>query len=190
MIYQGEDWKSAPQIAEQMFAVFLIIFQLNQMLWYLIEAWKITKVEVLKVQIDGLIIENRRRTQLSPDEILKLNIDKYRMSVNHVLKQAGELMAVEINGTNHKDKQTDLIGKNFRGANLSGKDLSMTLLIAANLEGCNLKGTNFLGADMRDVNIENVDLSESLFLTQGQINSASGNQNTKLPKTLCRPMKW
>lgn len=82
------------------------------------------------------------------------------------------------------------LGKHFKGKNLDGHNLSMSLLIAANLEQCSLRRTNFLGADMRDANIKNTDLSESLFLTQMQINSAKGNTATKLPAYLERPSSW
>jgi uncharacterized protein YjbI with pentapeptide repeats len=58
------------------------------------------------------------------------------------------------------------------------------------MEGCSLKGTNFLGADMRDAVIGNTDLSESLFLTQMQVNSARGNSGTLLPEKLTRPTFW
>lgn len=73
---------------------------------------------------------------------------------------------------------------------MSGFDLSMKLLIAANFDGCKFDGTILLGADMRDVNLNNADLREAIFLSQGQINSARGNQNTKLPPHLERPVTW
>lgn len=66
----------------------------------------------------------------------------------------------------------------------------MSLLIAANLEQANLYGANFLGADMRDANISNTDLSQRLFLTQLQINTAKGNHHTILPSYLHKPETW
>ena len=50
--------------------------------------------------------------------------------------------------------------------------------------------TIFLGADARDTNFSNADLREAAFLTQGQINSAKGNKNTKLPQHLEYPVTW
>lgn len=66
----------------------------------------------------------------------------------------------------------------------------MALMIASDLRGCKLRGTNFLGADLRDADLSNADLSESLFLTQMQINEASGNKGTRLPKWLEYPEHW
>lgn len=82
------------------------------------------------------------------------------------------------------------MGENMQRKNLIGKDFSMSLLIAANLEQANLYSANFLGADMRDVNICNTDLSQSIFLTQLQINTAKGNKNTILPPFLHKPEVW
>ena len=84
----------------------------------------------------------------------------------------------------------DFMGHNFKKSRLNGCDFSSALLIAANLEECDLTGCNFLGADMRDTNIQNADLSESIFLTQGQINAAKGNLNTRIPGHLIRPSEW
>ena len=36
--YPNRDWKTNPEQANEIFHVFLIVFQLHQMLWYLIEA--------------------------------------------------------------------------------------------------------------------------------------------------------
>ncbi|WP_312643840.1 pentapeptide repeat-containing protein [Hydrogenoanaerobacterium sp.] len=189
-IYSGANWMTTPEIADQMFKVFLQVWQLHQMLWYLVEASTLIPAEKLKNEIDALILENEQMTRLNPDEILALDIQDYRSRVNTILKKAGELVRTAINSTADNRISGDYIGKNFKHANFNGKDFSMTLLIAVNLEGCSLHGTNFLGADMRDTNIKNTDLSESVFLTQGQVNAAKGNRNTKLPETLAYPISW
>lgn len=189
-IYNCSDWKSMPAISEQMYKVFLIVWQLHQMLWYLIEASSLVSNSDIKNDIDALITENENVTKLSPDEILNFDIDKYKTKINNILRNVTKEVS-NANNTKSNDKKTvDFIGKNFKKQNLDGRDLSMTLLIAANLEGCSLNGTNFLGADLRDANIKNTDLSKSIFLTQGQINSAIGNKNTILPSYLSLPISW
>jgi uncharacterized protein YjbI with pentapeptide repeats len=47
-----------------------------------------------------------------------------------------------------------------------------------------------IGADLRDADVRGADLSESLFLTQAQINAAKGDRATKLPPLLERPFYW
>lgn len=66
----------------------------------------------------------------------------------------------------------------------------MCFLMVADLSECKLDQTNFLGADLRDDDLRNTDLSHSYFLTQGQINSAKGNSETKLPIYLNMPDAW
>lgn len=73
---------------------------------------------------------------------------------------------------------------------MRGLDLSTKLLIAANFNNCVFDGTIFLGADTRDTDFCNADLREAVFLTQGQINAAKGNRNTKLPQYLDYPITW
>lgn len=181
------NWKTHPEKANEIFEVFLIVFQLHQMQWYLLESLTLISAQPLKSSIKALIAENEEIANLPSDKILQFDIEKYRSKVNSVLKQVSDLIAVDsVNETNRKD----YFGKNFKKANLNGKNLSMALMIAANLEGCSLKGTNFLGVDLRDANIKNTDLSGSVFLTQMQINSAKGNRNTKLPKSLSHPESW
>ncbi len=189
-IYKGLDWKSKPEISEQMFKVFLIVWQLHQMLWYLAEALTLIDDEKIISDINLLIIENEKMTKLSPEDISNLDIDKYKVKVNQILKDVTKLICTSSNNVANNRKVFDFIGKNFKKQNLNGKDFSMALLIAANLEGCSLHGTNFLGADLRDVNVKNTDLSKSIFLTQGQINSAKGNKNTILPAYLSLPTSW
>ncbi|UOK56710.1 pentapeptide repeat-containing protein [Bacillus sp. OVS6] len=50
--------------------------------------------------------------------------------------------------------------------------------------------TDLIGADFRDADIRGADLTESIFLTQPQMNSAKGDRNTKLPGTLRVPDHW
>ena len=189
-IYGGVSWKQRPEAASEIFQVFLAVWQLHQMVWYLAEAAAVIPAEKLAEDIDALITEYKNMTALPSDQILQIDIEEYRTRVNLILKKAGELTANSIAPGKNTVRRSDNMGKNFKKANLDGQDLSMSLLIAANLEGCSLFGTNFLGADMRDTNIRNADLSESLFLTQAQVNAAQGNENTKLPKTLCRQKSW
>lgn len=188
-IYGGVSWKNQPERAEEIFRVFLAVWQLHQMVWYLAEAAAIVPAEELADQITALIGEYQNMTALSPMEILQIDIEGYRTRVNKILKKAGELVVQSV-APGKTDKRSDNMGRNFKKANLNGRDFSMSLLIAANLEGCSLYGTNFLGADMRDTNIQNADLRESIFLTQAQVNAARGNERTKLPDTLSRPIAW
>ena len=179
-----KNWRLNPEKAGEIFQVFLIMFQLHQIQWYLLEALSLNIGEQLKGEIEALINENENMTGKSPEDILKLDIGEYQLHVNQVLKQVNCKVATKtIGGKNFP-------GKNFRKARLDNMDFSMALMIADDLEGCSLNGTSFLGADIRDDNIRNTDLSHSIFLTQMQINSAKGNIHTRLPENLTMPATW
>ena len=157
------------------------------MLWYLIEAASLIPDECLQATIDALICENGQMARLPAEEIAQPDMQAYRRKVNAVLKQVSGVVSINPSGKIHRE---NCLGKDFRKAMLDGRDFSMSLMIAANFEGCSLKGTNFLGADIRGANLKNADLSESIFLTQMQINSAKGNSNTRIPEKLSRPITW
>jgi uncharacterized protein YjbI with pentapeptide repeats len=63
-------------------------------------------------------------------------------------------------------------------------------LIAANLRGVDLSWADLIGADLRDADLSGADLSNSIFVTQAQINSAKGDSKTKLPMMIVRPNYW
>ncbi len=178
-------WETNSEQKDKLFQVFIIVYQLHQMLWYLVEAFTLTSDELLKSTIDLLISENEQMLQQPMDHIAMLDLSEYRSNVNIVLKQIST--DISANDTSSQIHGLNYLGKNFKKANLDRKNFSMSLMIAANLSGCSLKNTNFLGADLRDANIRNADLSKSILLTQMQINSAIGNSNTKIPIYLTRP---
>ncbi|MFA9464954.1 MAG: pentapeptide repeat-containing protein [Velocimicrobium sp.] len=188
-IYRGENWSSTIK-KEEIFEVFLVVHKLHQMLWYLVEAKSILVANELWEIMDELILENQTMTDQMPEEILNIEIEQYRIRVNKVLKRVSQLVRDRYCKKIGKTKKTDLMGQSFKNENLDGEDFSMTLLIATNLEGCSLVGTNFLGADMRDTNLKNANVSESIFLTQGQINAAKGDRFTQLPARIQRPVWW
>lgn len=47
-----------------------------------------------------------------------------------------------------------------------------------------------MGADLRKKDLSGANLSNSICITQAQINSAKGDANTILPKSITRPMHW
>lgn len=186
-LFEGVSWKENSKQKDNIFDIFLILFQLHQMLWYLIEASTLTSDKELLIRIEILITEYERMLLQSMKDLVKLDLKGYRNRVNAVLKQICNTISSH---ESSKKNKVNYFGKNFHKANLDHKDFSMSLMIAANFDGCSLKQTSFLGADIRDANLCNADLRESVFLTQMQINSAKGNLNTRIPFHLSRPISW
>lgn len=188
--YDGINWRESPELAEEMFNVFLVMRQLHEMLWYLSMVCSLEKEEKLRSMSNVIIEETIEMTLLKPEELLKLNIDVHREKVNEVLRKASNEVRNRFVGKNNKKLSKNYIGKNLKNVDLRGADLSGALLIAADFSNNDLSGVNLIGADMRDTNIRGANLENSVFITQQQVNTASGDANTKLPASLTIPKYW
>jgi uncharacterized protein YjbI with pentapeptide repeats len=78
--------------------------------------------------------------------------------------------------------QASLIRADLREANFTDADLTQ-----ASLHGADLRKANFTGAKLNQTHLESADLSEAVGLTQGQLDLAMANDQTKLPAGLRRP---
>lgn len=197
--YKGIDWMQSPELTNQMSEVFLIMRQLHEMLWYLKEASVLNISDTIKSKIDLIIEETEKITNMSPEQIINLDIISHRIKVNLLLSQASESVMGKVKSfiktstlKNMKklSKNIDLIGADLRKINLIGADLRGRFLIAANLRNTDLSGANLIGADLRDCDIRGANLENSIFLTQLQVNTAKGDSSTKLPASLIRPKYW
>ena len=89
----------------------------------------------------------------------RLDIGAYRDTVNALLRQVSELARAATDGAN------------LRGAYLLGADLRDGGLAEADVTG----------ADLRAANVGGADLTETLFLSQPQVDGMNGDGATKLP---------
>lgn len=194
-LFHGISWKAKPETAKHMFAAFKVVRQLHEMLWYLAEASSRTfdpdtahLVDSIRMEIEEVTADARG--------VLSVDLSDMHARVRAVLMEVSEEVrsAYLATGDDHLDGTlvpgADLMGMQMKGASLCGADLRGAYLIAADLRGCNLSGTDVLGADFRDARLEGADLSQTLYLTQAQLNSASGNAQTLLPVELVRPSHW
>ncbi len=196
--FGGHDWRKVPESAPQMFAVFLIMQQLHELLWYLTEALTLQPAHSIQGALSCMRDETERLTQLSPNALMELDVATHRADVNTLLLKTSELVRAEARRGQkaHSGRQktfgrgADLIGADLRKNDLRGANLRSAYLIAADLRGTDLTGTDFIGADFRDADLKGADLSKSIFLTQTQINTAKGDISTKLPSLLTRPTHW
>ncbi|WP_422656941.1 pentapeptide repeat-containing protein [Paenibacillus sp. EC2-1] len=196
--YAGQDWRHHPSSAKQMYEVFPIMWQLHELLWYLSEAITRSSAFPILEDLKLSLQETLDLTDLSPQELLELDVSSHQANVNLLLLRTSELVRDE---ARHKHKGIgkqpkvegrglDLIGKNLKGADLRCANLRGAYLIAVNLRGANLQVADFIGADLRDADLRGADLSSSLFLTQAQLNSAKGDHTTRIPDSLVRPEHW
>lgn len=183
--YPGRDWRSAPALKDALFARFLAVYRLHQMLWLLGETLSLLPAHSLWEEAAALIAEgDELARQPSP------GLGEYHRRVSRVLQSAGALVCREAGPAAPGRKRMDYAGRSLRGQSLCGRDMSMALLIAADLRDCNLYGANLCGADLRDCDLRGADLHEACFLTQGQLAAAKGDKTTRLPPRLRRPAGW
>ncbi|WP_138902066.1 pentapeptide repeat-containing protein [Streptomyces albidochromogenes] len=211
--YAGQDWRSAPQTARQMFALLPVVRQLHELLRYLTEALELEPARPLHADLRGALTRIERLAQGSPDEILALDVAAHRQEVNVLLLRTSELVragalgaaggaagrgaragkgrgAGRRGGAKKNRRGADLIGANLKGADLYGADLRGAYLIGADLRGADLRVADLIGADLRDADLSGADLTGSFFLTQAQLNAAKGDAGTGLPPALTRPSHW
>ncbi|PGA67976.1 pentapeptide repeat-containing protein [Bacillus pseudomycoides] len=196
--FEGVDWRKGPEQAKKMYDVFPIMHQLHEMLWYLNEALTLKVTSPIYGELRDAIEETERLSRLSPDLLMEINVPLHRADVNTLLLRTSELVWMEsrhrYKGTK-KNKRTDhrganLMGIKLRRADLRGANLRGAYLIAADLRGADLRMADFIGADLRDADLSGANLTDTIFLTQVQINAAKGDANTKLPSLLSRPAHW
>lgn len=201
----GQGWKAQGadhSSSEQMFNVFLIMKQLHEMCWYLYEALSYEIPTTLADDVQYLLNETEKATLASPDELQTFDLFVHHNKISAIINQVTQSIQAhtrqvlsKTNGLkenkilNTKQKR-DFIGANLTKKELRCADLRGCLLIAVNLEGADLCGTNLIGADLRDANLRGANLTQSLFLTQSQINGAKGDKYTNLPASLSRPAHW
>ncbi|SDM55027.1 pentapeptide repeat-containing protein [Acetanaerobacterium elongatum] len=195
--FHGVSWRQQPEKAEVMFKAFLIMRQLYESCWYLNEALSFHAAAPVLKELQEALSQSEAAANLPLQDLLRFDLDGYHQHISGLLRKVSLLVRTEKSRTmkiklapQSNGAPKDYLGKDLRKQNLRCACLRGSCLIAANLQGADLTGTDLLGADMRDADIRGANLSESLFLTQFQVNTARGDGNTKLPPSLSHPKHW
>jgi Pentapeptide repeats (8 copies) len=192
-IFNGRDWREDAEHAEEMFAVYPIVQQLHEMLWYLKQALNLKETQSIRSSLQMSYQETMELTIKNPKEMLEIDVHAHRSKVNALLVETSKLYRHDVNHKGKKKKvkkDRDLLGANLKGLNLQGEDFRGKLMIGANLRNSDVKRADFIGADLRDADLRGADLTDTLFLTQSQVNSAIGDIHTTLPDYLDKPLHW
>jgi uncharacterized protein YjbI with pentapeptide repeats len=190
VVFRGQDWRTSPDVATQMFTTFTVMRQLHELLWYLTEAATLPPARSLQAQLSAALEHTERLTRGGPEQLAELDVAAHREDVNTLLRRTSELVRAEAPGRPAEHRGADLIGKNLRGADLRGANLRGAYLIGADLRGADLRMADLIGVDLRGADLGGADLSGSVFLTQSQVNAAKGDATTALPPRLTRPPHW
>ena len=193
--FAGRDWQRAPETAQQMYEVFPIMRAVHELLWYLTAALTLPAARPLFADLRLAYDETERLTHASPEALVELGVAVYRDDVNTLLLRTSDLVRAAVRGQRKDQKRldhrgADLIGAKLNGADLRGANLRGALLIAADLSDADLRMADVIGADFRAADLSGADLTETIFLTQAQLNAAKGDEQTRLPSSLARPTHW
>lgn len=102
---------------EKMYDAFPVMHQLHEMLWYLNEAILLKATQPIHKDLKEAIEETERLSNLSPDELMKINVPLHRAEVNVLLLETSELVWKEMNATRKKriiHRGADLMGANLK----------------------------------------------------------------------------
>lgn len=188
--FGGRDWKSEPGIAGSMFAVFGVMRQLHEMLWYLVEARELVGEGPPRGELDRAHERIERLTECGPEELSTVDPAEHRRSVGPLLEQVSERLRSEVRERPADRRGADLIEAKLRGADLRAAGLRGAYLLGADLRGADLHRADLLGADLRVADLRGASLDGSLFVTQPQLEAARGDAATAIPSSLARPEHW
>ena len=162
----GQRVSAGAQRSPQLFAVFGVVRQLHELLWYLEEARELAAGTPLRAQLEAARDRVDALAGGDHQAILAVDPGAERDLVRPLL-----LQAVELSGVRRAD---------YRGADLIGADL----------RGADLRGAIMIGADLRGAQLAGADLSTAVYLTQNQVGAAQGDPATRIPARLERPAHW
>nr|WP_323376714.1 pentapeptide repeat-containing protein [Streptomyces smaragdinus] len=189
--FAGRSWREAPETAPAMNAVFPVMRQLHELMWYVREALTLAAARPVHAELRAALASVEELTLGPADVVAAVDVAAVRGGAGPLLLRASELArAAAVPGRRKDHRGADLMGRALRGADLRGASLRGALLVAADLRGADLRSADVTGADMRDARLAGADLTGALFLTQAQVNAARGDGATRLPRGVRRPAHW
>ncbi|MGO9078708.1 MAG: pentapeptide repeat-containing protein [Streptosporangiaceae bacterium] len=187
VVFAGRDWRTAPQLAGQMFSVFAVVRQLHELAWYLAQAIALPAAAPRRGQLRAALAATLALAQGTPDELAGLAAGPHWQQASALLSQASELARAAVPGPHAQLRGADLAGADLRETDLRGASLRGACLIGARLAGADLTGADLTGADLRDADLRGADLRGSLFLSRGAVDAARTDASTRLPQPLASP---
>ncbi|GII77955.1 hypothetical protein Sru01_29370 [Sphaerisporangium rufum] len=188
--FAGRDWRAYPEVAADMFAVFPVMRDLHELLWYLTEALELPAARPVHRELRAARDEVDALTGRPAAELLALDVSALRVRANPLLLRASELARTSVRRRGRDHRGADLAGARLAGADLRGASLRGACLIGADLRRADLRSADLTGADLRDADVRGADLTGALFLLRSQLDAARGDATTVLPPSHTRPAHW
>jgi hypothetical protein len=190
--FDGRSWRDDAETRNAMFAVFPVVRRLHELLWNLDVASALPIAPELRRQLMSEFDRVNELTLQGPDDLLSLDVDSSFDRVRPLLIAASAEARAGRATTSPTWARPGIerLGANVQNADLRGANLRGAVFIGADLTDSDLRWCDVLGLDLRDATVDGADLSEAIYLTQVQVNSAKGNAATRLPAGFARPGHW
>lgn len=186
----GRDRRDGAGPASDLSDGFGALLHLHELLWYLDEALALAPARALQPRLRAEFLRLRTLAGGEPRELAAIDLRAVREPANVLLLEASHAVRGRDGGPGPDHRGADLIGVRWRGADLRRANLRGAYLIGADLRDADLREADLIGADLRGADLGAADLTGALFLTQPQVNAASGDGRTRLPPPVSRPPHW
>ncbi len=178
--FAPRDWRTDPQVGQEMFAMLGRLRTLHELLWYLRAALAEPIGGSLRTDVAAAAEQTQAAAQLDPRALGELDLEAHRERANTVLRRASDTLRGPTAGRDLRG--ADLVGARMRGADLRRASLRGALLLGADLRDADLTLADLTGADLRDADLDGADLRRALFWTPTQLRAARTGPRTRLPE--------
>lgn len=174
--FDGRDWRDSAAGAgpHPMFAVFPVVRDLHELLWYLSDALSRPAAAPVHADLRRALRRLSDLADAAPGRLLAVDRDVCRREVDPLLTRASQLVRATVPAepgaasrsraapgrrralrrrTGPDPCSADLRRADLRRADLTGRDLGR-----ADLRGADLRGASLLGADLRGADLRSADL--------------------------------
>jgi hypothetical protein len=188
--FGGHDWRTSPDVADNLGDVFPLMRVLFELRRYVAEASAFPRAEAVHDLLEEAWDELGRTAELPLPALLEVDVDGARSRVNALLLRASQLQRAGEPAAEIDHRGADLAGRDLHGRDLRGASLRGALLMGADLRGADLRCADVIGADLRGADLRGADLRDALFLVPPQLEAARGDATTRIPAWAPRPAHW
>ena len=96
LTFGGQDWRTSPDLAEQMFAVFAVMRDLHDLLWYLVNALNLGPAAPVHAELTAALEQTERLTHLDAAALVRLDVGAQQRMVSALLLHVGDLVRAEV----------------------------------------------------------------------------------------------
>ncbi len=185
--FPGVDWRRDIRAGEAMLDAFSALRPLHELLWHLAAALELRAARPLWPALRAAFDEV---DALAGHAVGTTDITPAWQAATALLREASATARLPYARHAVARDGADLVGVDLRRTDLRGASLRGAELIGADLRGANLALADLTGADLRGADIRGADLREALFVTQPQLEAATGDARTRIPPGRRRPAAW